>query len=500
MFIILSALGQETALRALFDRFEIDGPTDWDTWTKLFVKEQVDVPAVVMYAHNWELTSLLAAARFGHTGCLRAILQADARMKAKKTDEMGNRQRGIPQTQLSAALHLAFVHGHAECIRALCKDWAIVSTNIKTGALLHLAAYEGRTQCLQALLDLNAEIDAGHFISSVGALSALECAVISGHVECVKLLLAAGARVDGTGGGTSPLGVANNLAMVKLLIAANADVNSNVPRIPALAQACCSPKDIEHRVGTELERAGIQALGRDCDRLKALIRPDRGGKSDSSTFIRVDMVRVLLEAKADVHATGRDSARLTPLMYAAKDGECDCVRLLLRAGADSNATSPAGLSPVVLASSANKSLNYTNRVETLRILIKYDASPNLGLLNDYNPLMHAAGNGAVEMVHILLKAGANVNAVNSNRISPIIMCCSARLRDNRLDFRSVEESLRHLIEFDADVNNVDTNGRTALVAAREAEKGTSEANKLVRMLFDAGACGYPYAYPLKGGT
>ncbi len=105
--------------------------------------------------------------------------------------------------------------------------------------------------------------------------------------------------------------------------------------------------------------------------------------ADAQMFaIRAEVVRLLLEAGADVNATGddvlrgratalslavrrpdvakllidagavmnaRDSSGETPLMSAASDGSSESVQLLLKAGAEVNAKDPSGKTPLSFA-------------------------------------------------------------------------------------------------------------------------------------------------------
>src|SRR5580698_7520533 len=63
----------------------------------------------------------------------------------------------------------------------------------------------------------------------------------------------------------------------------------------------------------------------------------------------VQMVEMLLKAGANINATTRLAA-LTPLFVAAREGHAAVIDLLLKAGADANSTNSTGATPLMLAS------------------------------------------------------------------------------------------------------------------------------------------------------
>jgi ankyrin repeat protein len=105
---------------------------------------------------------------------------------------------------------------------------------------------------------------------------------------------------------------------------------------------------------------------------------------------KVDMVKLLLEAGADVNAVyehGRTTSlhrgqrRATPLHWAVSKGPIDMVKLLLEAGADVNVTNVYGDTPLHMAASES-------------------------------------GLEAVEITKLLIQKGADVNAKNNHSKTP----------------------------------------------------------------------------------
>ena len=96
-----------------------------------------------------------------------------------------------------------------------------------------------------------------------------------------------------------------------------------------------------------------------------------------------------------------------PITEAARRGDADAVRSLLRAGADVNASEGDGMTALHWAAEAG-------HVDIAEILIQgganVDAATRLG---DYTPLHLAGRQGNASFVHVLLEAGADVNATTT---------------------------------------------------------------------------------------
>lgn len=116
-----------------------------------------------------------------------------------------------------------------------------------------------------------------------------------------------------------------------------------------------------------------------------------------------DVVRELLTAGAEIEAGGVDG--FTPLLNAS--GPCenpDVIALLLSAGADPNFTDNRyGWTPL------SRAVEYC-RPETVRLLIEAGADGRAINDSDYTLLMTAAEEGCVEVIGLLLEAGANPEA------------------------------------------------------------------------------------------
>ena len=72
----------------------------------------------------------------------------------------------------------------------------------------------------------------------------------------------------------------------------------------------------------------------------------------------------------------------------------------------------------------------------------------------WTPLHHAADQGRLDMIRYLVEHGANIDAVNKVRQTPIMWLAYRNRTDER------EECIKYLIEKGADVDHEDNYGRT----------------------------------------
>ena len=90
-------------------------------------------------------------------------------------------------------------------------------------------------------------------------------------------------------------------------------------------------------------------------------------------------------------------------MLAAFNGQADALNQLLDAGANPNAQTRTGTSPLMLAV-------HGGQHECTRILLERGAKPSLATLEGYQPLHEAVARGDEIATQLLLKAGADPNA------------------------------------------------------------------------------------------
>jgi ankyrin repeat protein len=150
----------------------------------------------------------------------------------------------------------------------------------------------------------------------------------------------------------------------------------------------------------------------------------------------MEEVRELLENGADVNAKSIDGS--TPLHYAAHHGHVDVARLLIENGADVNAKSNDGSTPLHDAA-------HHGQVDAARLLIENGADVNAKSNYDSTPLHWAAWGGHVDFVRLLIEKGADVNAEDNDGKTPIDIAHEKGHRNIvKLLERAREEAVPHI--------------------------------------------------------
>ena len=111
----------------------------------------------------------------------------------------------------------------------------------------------------------------------------------------------------------------------------------------------------------------------------------------------------------------KDAEGKTPLHHSAENGHVEPMRLLLEAGATKNESdsTTGGKTPLLLA---------IGRGDAAALLLQVGADPDLATLEDEcTPLYLAAGLGYVEVVCLLLDAGARVDKAATDGVTPLII-------------------------------------------------------------------------------
>jgi uncharacterized protein len=123
----------------------------------------------------------------------------------------------------------------------------------------------------------------------------------------------------------------------------------------------------------------------------------------------LEMLKLLIRHGADVNVWDARHA-MTPLLFAAYWDNRDAVRALLEAGADPNVESNEGLSPLRWAVEAGDR-------EMTSLLLRHDARRSIdkyGGFAGFTPLAIAARRLDLPMIELLLEAGANAEALDSD--------------------------------------------------------------------------------------
>jgi ankyrin repeat protein len=255
-------------------------------------------------------------------------------------------------------------------------------------------------------------------------------AVKTGNSTTALALLSRRANVNAVEpDGTTPLHWAvrnDDVALVDRLIKAGANVKAaNRYGVTPLALACenGSAPVVERLIEAGVSANSTQPMGE-----TALHTCARTGRPEAA--------KVLIANGASIDAPESWRGQ-TPLMWAAAEGHADMVRLLVEAGADANARSA-----VVV----------WERQRTDEPRDKW--LPPGGL----TPLLMAAREGRVEAAAALIEARADINVVDPDRHSALVLA----LINGHFDVAGL------LIDRGIDVNMEDKVGRTALWAAVDA--------------------------------
>lgn len=278
------------------------------------------------------------------------------------------------------------------------------------------AVLTGNQERIVQLLDQGIPVDTNVEIKKrVGDVSVYEPAtalVIASafhDIELVKLLLDRGADPNSNNSsGHTPLSVAaarNSPQLIGVLVDAEADLEL-APKVSVTPLITAAFYDNSAALKALIE-FGALVNAQDDHIGTALMHAANIGS--------VINVRALLDAGADVSITD-DSGRNAFLM-AASSGNAEVMKLLLEYGADSIATTTNGYTALIYASGNLKSS------DAVRFLLEMGVDPNQSSnvpnWKGLAPLHEAAEYGNVEIVKLLLEAGADPQAATEHGFTPI---------------------------------------------------------------------------------
>ncbi|MDE0200553.1 MAG: ankyrin repeat domain-containing protein [Caldilineaceae bacterium] len=377
----------------------------------------------------------------------------------------------------------AIEHGDPEFVRLLVNTGADINATAGFGGntALHEAVAQGSAEIVQVLVDAGADIEAKGFMGR----TPLSLAAEEGASEIMKVLLgrapdsATAASGDGQKA-ASPSAIgskalfaaieSDNAAMVRLLVEAGADVNAaegfggNTPLHEAVEEGNAEIVQILVDAGADIEAEGFM------DQTPLSLAAEEGAS---------EIMQILLGQGAD-NGTQEGEDKQAPaigseaLFTAIEKGDVETVRLLVEAGADVNAAEGFG---------GNTPLHEAveeGNAEIVQILVDAGADIEAEGFMDQTPLSLAAEEGASEIMQILLGQGAdNGTQEGEDKQAPAI--------GSEALFTAIEkgdvEMVRILVEAGADINAADGfGGNTPLHEA--VEQGDAE---IVRILVAAGA-------------
>lgn len=296
--------------------------------------------------------------------------------------------------------------------------WCVVSALLCAATLwaadlpLLDAVRKGDATAVRALLKQRPNVNA----RAADGSTALHWAAHLDNLEIADALIRAGATVNvANDAGATPLWLATengSAAMVGRLLLAGAEPNTGLPSGE-------TPVMTASRAGSA---AAVQLL------LRRGANPNASESWRQQTALmwavshqHTDVVRALVEGRADIHAKSKAWWELTnpsgdadgssvmwvleggytPLLFAARDGDLESAKVLLAAGANANDVAASGASALVVAL-------YSGNRALARFLLDNGASPNAADAG-YSAMHVAILLGDGEFVNALLDHGANPN-------------------------------------------------------------------------------------------
>ncbi|XP_041127950.1 ankyrin repeat domain-containing protein 50 [Polyodon spathula] len=351
-------------------------------------------------------TPLIAAAYMGHKKTVELLLDHGAQVDVQDSD--GRTALSVAAQCVPSAAGL----GYCEVVGLLLERGADPGHKDRDGMTpLLLAAYEGHAEVVELLLEAGADVDEaagsqrGSHIST--AVTPLLAAASMGHVFVVNTLLFWGAAVDAIDGeGRTALSLAaaqGNVEVVRTLLDRGLDENhrDDLGWTPLHSAAC----EGHLAVCAALTKQGSAARVTEVDndgRTPLVLAAQEG---------HCDCVRLLLKRHSPLDHRGYDGR--SALSASALEGHVDVVELLLRCGSELDVRDAEG-----------RPLLYLLVLEGLHnmvgLLLEKGGVPLESRDTEGRTALHVASwQGQLECVSLLLCHSADANALDGKGRSPL---------------------------------------------------------------------------------
>ena len=402
--------------------------------------------------HSSRRTPLHFAVFGGHKAITELLIDADAQVLA--TDE----GRSTP-------LHVAAEQGFLEIARVLLEAGADVNAMAIPGTPLHAAVKQGQIGMIDLLLDRGADLEArtaDTFQPLPGCTPLLQAVSVNYDLTVVERLLAHRANVRATnamGDTVLHIGAEKGISLVFLRAAGEPGPDLEArgsQNLTPLQVACLNGNDAAARILLELganPNVSFDTAGGRPVELK------RAPEAPSSSLFDVK----ILGAEGRMVGYRLRADGKTPLHWAAATRNLKLMQLLLKHGADPNATDRDGLTPLLCAISLESGADLI----AIQLLLDAGADPHLVSKDGMSLLQHALRIGSIDLVAALLSKDVNPNTADSTGATPM-HAAALWPRTNALEL---------LLEHGSEVDRQDQLGNTPLHVAAFA--GHKDAVKLL---------------------
>ena len=388
-------------------------------------------------------------------------------------------------------LYLASLYGNSVIVQHLLKAGADAKQRGPSGeTMVMLAARNGNPDTIRRLLEAGAEVNAKE---PVRGTTALMWAVEQKHPAAVKVLIEAHSDLAAK---SAAAGVPRNY------MASRVDTDAVKAHAERQAKAAAAGRTYQEQLAFEASN-GIapRVASRRQQRppaaaaAAAAAAPPVAEDADDTETIIAGLV-------------GAESGGLTPLAFAAREGDIDSAKLLIDAGANTNQTTNYGWTPLLIATN-------NRHYKLASYLIERGASVNLANKGAWTPLYLATDNRNIEggdfpvprpdmdhleFIKFLLDHGANPNArVKDNTLSRTIFTMQWFFEAGAPPFVRAAQSgdtalMKLLLAYGADPMLLTDHADSALTAAAGIgwvegvtyEQSAAENLQAIQMLLELG--------------
>ena len=399
---------------------------------------------------------LRVASFAGDLAEVEAMIQAGAEVNAVRDD-------------LTTPLWFAAAKGRIATVKILLQHGADPTLADKDGALpIMLAAQEGHLEIVKLLVD--SEMVPEQAASATTMATLIYIAARKGHADLLEYLLSKHAAIlsvptprhDKAASDkkkATPIELALTLAiqqghidLVNILLKYGCSIEVAVSHgiTPVLVSAAQSGSEAMVELLLEFANADVNAVD------KAGISP----LAEAAECGNMTIGRMLLEHGADPNLSGHEDG-MSPLLLVSQSGKNDFITLLLMSNTETNieARDSIGSTSLMLAAQQGHG-------STVDLLLKNGADPNAVDNDGTTALFFAAQEGFAKIVGTLLDKGANPNICDNHGAGPLLVAVQEGhygIVKRLIDFEGFDENSGDVLK--TDVNAARTDGITPIFTA-----------------------------------